>query len=310
MKRKILTISSFLILALNLSTAQLHKSFILMQAGDKWEYKDSTAENLFPHHVGDRWEYVDVSSGQLFIEEILRDSIGLDNSHNLFYNQRSISYPFYRIDTALNVFRNPQNPILNSLYYKLRADTGEVWEVSPAGGTQRYGWTAQIDSGYIFSQPTVRKIFRYNASPPDSATQLHYFYERWLASGFGLIYETFIETGYMYLNGCVIDKDTFGFVTSVESLNNEIPTSFALKQNFPNPFNPSTIIEFELPKSVEVNISIYDVLGRQLVILVDGWKRAGNYKIRWDARRTSNGLYFCRLISDGKIQVIKMLITK
>ena len=74
-----------------------------------------------------------------------------------------------------------------------------------------------------------------------------------------------------------------------------IPKSFALYQNFPNPFNPSTTIRYDVAKLSYVKVTVYDVLGRVVATLVDGVQAARTYSIRWDAQRHASGVYFCRI---------------
>jgi hypothetical protein len=133
-----------------------------------------TPQSFFPHHVGERWVYSMI---------LTRDSVGSDGSHNLFYNNNS--YPLYRIDTAYNVFWLPQNPVLNSLRYKLPADSCETWTLRPPPNFWLWAWVASVESASVFFQPTVVKIFRYAPGNPCSLGSLE---EDQLASQFGLIY--------------------------------------------------------------------------------------------------------------------------
>ena len=94
-----------------------------------------------------------------------------------------------------------------------------------------------------------------------------------------------------------------GTITKVRSATNAA-TSFAMKQNFPNPFNPSTTIEYQIPKNGLVKIEIYDLQGRKLRTLVDRSQGAGSYRIAWDGRNSddqiaTSGVYYCRLVVDG-----------
>ncbi len=260
--------------------------------------------SFFPHNVGDRWEYVDLNTGQVTIKQITRDSVGEDGSHNLFYNN-SLQVN-HRIDTAYNVFWLPQEPFINYLRYKLGADSCDSWE-NINFGSIRWAWLAYIESTYVFSQPTISKIFRYGPGNPCDEGALE---EDWLASGFGLVYTWREPNDIIYLRGCVINGDTFGIVTSVEPIVNKIPSDFSLKQNYPNPFNPSTTIEFILPQEAEINLSIFDILGRQVAVLYEGLKGVGVYKYKWKAQGISSGIYFCRLSANGNIQTIKMFLTK
>ncbi len=73
------------------------------------------------------------------------------------------------------------------------------------------------------------------------------------------------------------------------------PARFALEQNFPNPFNPVTTIRYALPVNARTVVTIFDLLGREVEVLVNDDEEAGFREIRWDASRLSSGVYFCRL---------------
>lgn len=75
----------------------------------------------------------------------------------------------------------------------------------------------------------------------------------------------------------------------------DIPTAFVLHGNYPNPFNPSTTITFDLPVPAEVTITVFDLLGRRVAILKAGLQQAGRREIRWDATQVASGLYLYRL---------------
>ncbi|MFQ5630290.1 MAG: SdrD B-like domain-containing protein, partial [bacterium] len=90
----------------------------------------------------------------------------------------------------------------------------------------------------------------------------------------------------------------FGSVpTGVEAqnLNGEIPREYTLAQNYPNPFNPTTTITFGLPKTGDVRLSVYDMLGREVVRLVEGRYRAGTYQVNFNAGKLASGHYIYRL---------------
>ncbi len=89
-----------------------------------------------------------------------------------------------------------------------------------------------------------------------------------------------------------------------------IPTEYVLEQNQPNPFNPVTQIKFSIPEAGYVTLKIYDVLGREVSELVNGWKEAGTYDVVWDASRFSSGVYFYKLQAGNFISVKKMLLAK
>jgi hypothetical protein len=86
-----------------------------------------------------------------------------------------------------------------------------------------------------------------------------------------------------------------------------IPDCYSLDQNYPNPFNPETKIEFSLPKSSIVNLTIFDLLGREVAVLVNEEKQAGIYSVTWKATNVSSGLYFYKLQA-GEFQTTKKMI--
>jgi Secretion system C-terminal sorting domain len=100
-------------------------------------------------------------------------------------------------------------------------------------------------------------------------------------------------------------------VTSVTNgLQNTLPKDYNLSQNYPNPFNPTTIINFSVLKSGMVTIKVYDVLGREVTILVNENKSAGNYRVQFNASKLVSGIYFYRMESGSFSQTKKLLLIK
>jgi hypothetical protein len=97
---------------------------------------------------------------------------------------------------------------------------------------------------------------------------------------------------------------------SVRLVNSNIPKEFALYQNYPNPFNPSTIIKYSLPRTANVQVKIFDILGRELVILWNKEQQAGTYQITYNASTLSSGIYFYQLRAGDFLQTKKMLLLK
>lgn len=94
-----------------------------------------------------------------------------------------------------------------------------------------------------------------------------------------------------------------------------LPTDFALSQNVPNPFNPTTNISFALPKDSKVSLSIYNVLGQHVKTLVDDYMRAGQQTVSWDGtdvtgRTVASGVYFYKLNANEFSQTKKMMMLK
>lgn len=91
---------------------------------------------------------------------------------------------------------------------------------------------------------------------------------------------------------------------------NLIPEKFTLHQNFPNPFNPSTTIQFDLTQSSQTSLVIYNILGGEVETLVNDHLNSGNHKFNWNGNNNPAGMYFVRLTIDGKTKSMKMLYLK
>ena len=88
------------------------------------------------------------------------------------------------------------------------------------------------------------------------------------------------------------------------------PQDFVLLRNYPNPFNPSTTIEWSLSNAADVNLTIYDVRGREIATLVDKNQLAGNHSIHWNAVNQPAGVYFAKLSAGSQIKSIKLVLVK
>jgi hypothetical protein len=88
-----------------------------------------------------------------------------------------------------------------------------------------------------------------------------------------------------------------------------------LRQNLPNPFTGSTVIPFALEKESHVTLSVFNVLGQRVRVLMDGWSPAGSHQVRWDGRddsgnRAASGLYLYRFQAEGYQATRRMLLTR
>jgi hypothetical protein len=99
-------------------------------------------------------------------------------------------------------------------------------------------------------------------------------------------------------------------ITSAETLASGLPSWYALAQNYPNPFNPSTTITFELPQSSEVRLGVFDMLGREVSMLVNERRDAGIHEVKFDGSRLASGVYFYRLQAGEFVQAKKLVIVK
>jgi len=107
-------------------------------------------------------------------------------------------------------------------------------------------------------------------------------------------------------------KPMLDVLTSIERTFAEknLPASFRLEQNYPNPFNPTTVISYQLPVTSFVKLAIYDLLGREVKVLVNEVKPAGIHTIRWNAAHMPSGIYFYRLNAGAFIQTRQSVLIK
>jgi Secretion system C-terminal sorting domain len=103
----------------------------------------------------------------------------------------------------------------------------------------------------------------------------------------------------------------YGFVTAIENVTLEnIPSKYTLSQNYPNPFNPVTNIKYSLEKAGQVELSVYNLLGQKIAILVNGHKNAGRYTLSWDASTMASGMYIYQLKTGSKVDTKRMMLIK
>ncbi len=115
--------------------------------------------------------------------------------------------------------------------------------------------------------------------------------------------------GYIYLSNSLglIQKMVYNTTGITDP---EIPRRYILQQNYPNPFNPVTKIKYSLQRESRVTLNIYDIEGREISILADGYKSPGEYEVSWDAENFPSGVYFYRLTAGNFSEEKKMVLLK
>jgi len=94
------------------------------------------------------------------------------------------------------------------------------------------------------------------------------------------------------------------------NISSEIPSSYSLQQNYPNPFNPTTKIRFDIPKSENVTIKVFDMLGKEISTMVSQQLQPGTYEAEWDASAYSSGIYYYKITSGSFTQTKKMVVVR
>ena len=107
-----------------------------------------------------------------------------------------------------------------------------------------------------------------------------------------------------------VSLDAIGVPVGVSNEESSLPHDFSLAQNYPNPFNPATTIQYELPEGSNVKIAVYNALGEQVEVLVDGFKNAGTYQVNFNGTNLASGIYLYRMEAGNFVKVNKMLLLK
>jgi photosystem II stability/assembly factor-like uncharacterized protein len=141
--------------------------------------------------------------------------------------------------------------------------------------------------------------------------------DTWITVNEGLPYDEYIRwnqidsEGYLYtaVNGFGLFKSN-SIVTNVNESIVEEAKNYVLRNNYPNPFNPITIISYSIPKAGYVALKIFDIIGREVATLVNEEKSVGEYEVEWDATGLPSGIYFYRLLAGSFVETKKMVLMK
>lgn len=108
-------------------------------------------------------------------------------------------------------------------------------------------------------------------------------------------------------------SDTWNFFTVISGINplgTEIPKEYKMYENYPNPFNPTTKIRFDLPKTSHTSLSIYDITGKEVEMLVNENLSAGKYELQWNGNGKSSGVYFYKIQANDFTDIKRMILIK
>ncbi len=297
--------------------------------------QDTTKPFYFPHKTGDMWEYVyfefgtnDIDTVQNFIVSDSTDSRGFIHLTQKARRINPTGRPLilwdsvkYWIDTVNNFVygRGSEIGFDSLLVYKLDAEEGEQWVMGEGSVGYEIAKVVAKGEGTIFGKETFFMRIRYYGAVDSSDTTGLGRYTDEIADGIGLIFRVGAEyTGEIHLIGAVINNTLYGDTTvvSVNDKANFLPLSMKLNQNYPNPFNPSTTISFEIHEPSDISLIIYDLLGREIIKLIDNKQfNSGEHNVKWkglkeDGSMVTGGIYFYRIINGIYTSTKKMLILK
>lgn len=230
--------------------------------------------------------------------------IGITKDHKLYEMEYKTGDTTYVADVPVDVLSIAFHPTTNELYasveieaekdliYKLDKNTGDTTRVGRTGFNEAVSVLAFNNKGELygsvgaeFSISKLLKINRYNGEG-----------------------EVIGETGMRGILGLAFVYDSLA--VSVEREEGSIPKEFALEQNYPNPFNPTTTINFALPEKSNVKLTVYDILGKEIKVLVNEEKAAGRYEVDFNAGNFTSGVYIYKLETDQFSKAMKMQLVK
>jgi hypothetical protein len=164
------------------------------------------------------------------------------------------------------------------------------WAYAPYGGESVEGLKVQVstDGGYSFPFTIFNRIGSQLATAP--------------ATG-----ESFIPSDSSQWRTFSVCLNS---VIGIKKISDNVPDKFTLFQNYPNPFNPATIINYQLPMSVNVKLTIYDMLGREISILVNEKQQPGTYQVEWNGANFASGIYFYKLEAGDFKKTKRMVLIK
>jgi len=217
-------------------------------------------------------------------------------SSTIFWQSSNTLYPTGNLsDININVFRNS----LSNDNYTV---SGNVSSMSAAA-------SSLVSAIVYFKQGNTFRGYAFTNNAGN------YIANRLAPGSYEVIADCMGHTGQSA--NCVITNSNisnFNFVLqsviAVDPPGTEIPAAFTLGQNYPNPFNPVTNIEFAVPKAAFVKISVFDVLGKEIEVLVNENLNAGFHRTAWNASAYSSGIYFYRILSNDFSETKKMVLIK
>lgn len=216
---------------------------------------------------------IDIDSLTITSEIVISDEPGDQTSPNIFLNQN---------DSYMIIWEDSRSGSSTDIYYQEMDTSGFIYE---DGGIV----VCEVDFSQQYPEINIY-------SETDSSYVI--FWEDMRSSGKEELRNIYAQS---------ISLTSVG----IEINHQSTPDNFRILNTYPNPFNPITTVAYKLSMGAKVRLSIFDLLGREIAVLTNGFKPSGFYKTFWDASHEASGIYFCQLKVDDKVVTIhKMLLIK
>lgn len=272
------------------------------------------AISYYPLSVGDEWQY-NVTNGVTFQYYLLVRTVGdtlmPNGKHYMQFNAvadapYTLGTSLYRridsVTACVYQYSTPAEILMDSV----RASPGDQVQDAITPIT-----CSLVDTSTVLGIRTMVKVFKFSVAVGQIETDMTF------ADGFGIVHKVDYDTWnwpfpapttdlvYARING-----REFGTFVSVPEPASGFPLQYSLLQNYPNPFNPSTTINYELPHASQVSLTVYDMLGREVSVLVNERREAGVHEVKFDGSGLASGVYFYRIQAGSFVQTKKLLLLK
>lgn len=269
--------------------------------------------DYYPLHIGDKWEYYDMGNHDSYTVDITGDTI-MPNG------QRYYIIPYLGIRKYQRVEKNSYVKVYNEeaeneevIEYDLVSNKGSInFSISnPCSGWGIYD--VEVDNNNLLDRFLEWREYRLayldtTVIPPDTVwNHLVDLYWPRVTKGIGI---TSYSYGLSKLVGAVINKVGYGTLTDVNDEQETSPETFELYQNHPNPFNPSTILSYQVPSLSHVSLKIYDILGKEVATLVEDNQEMGKYSVQFNAKNLASGMYIYQIKAGDFISSKKLMLMK
>ncbi len=268
------------------------------------------AQGTYPLSKGNVWQFWDYDylNGQVtwiygWTTKVVGDTLMPDGkSYAVLFSDAGIPGARFMRQEGSKVYiglgaSHPDSSYVIYDFSKSQGDTVRL-EIFALSDDTMLTTIAVDDSGSFFGQKR-----RYQEYLTESLHSSAYMIDR-IAEGFGLVYEEMEAGTTWFLRGAIIDNVTYGTIISVDQKLTSVPAAFELEQNFPNPFNSSTTISFNLTSKGKVSLVVYNLLGMEVRNLLNARLEQGFHRVTWDGkdnmgRFVASGAYIYRAVVDG-----------
>jgi len=272
--------------------------------------KPQTAESYFPLAIGNEWHF----NSNLFPQtEIITDTIRINGT--LYYGLAAPAFdPYFFIREWNNqLFALDLSDTAEVLLFDFNADEGDSWDLTENFNCN-YGVKVTLESKDDTIETPLGTFYGcYHF------THLQYcmdggIIDTWFVKGIGKV--AFMEMFFAGLGDFVLDE--YKIVTSSDEPGEQPGISFILYQNYPNPFNLSTRIKFMIPPTgdpltgglINVQLKVFDILGREVATLVNEEKQPGEYEVDFRGDKLPSGVYVYKLKGEKFSQTRKIMLVK